>query len=150
MKSNVVSKFTSVIHFVMQFNTVCLWGVIYQHFTSVWLGQSVYQICSKDRTRAGSVGFFNFGWIRFGFQSQVLGFVFFGFGIHISPQCKSILVCENTNTESTRYTLAETPLHSVWSDEHSQVGAQYALPYSQSLNTACVHGWSKDALYTRE
>jgi len=75
-------------------------GVIYQHFTSVWHGQSVYQICSKDRTRAGSVGFFNFGWIRFGFQSQVLGFVFFfGFGIRISPQCKSILVCENTKTE---------------------------------------------------
>jgi len=98
MKSNVVSKFTSVIHFVMQCNTVSL-GVIYQHFTSVWHGQSVYQICSKDRTRAGSVGFFNFGWIWFGFQSQVLGFGFFGFGIRISSQCKSMLVCENSKTE---------------------------------------------------
>jgi len=37
----------------------------------------------------GQFGFFNFGLIRFGFQSQVLRFVFFGFGIRTPPQCKS-------------------------------------------------------------
>ena len=49
----------------------------------------------------GRFGFFNFGSIRFGFQSQVLGFGFLGFGICIPSQCNnSILVCENTKTES--------------------------------------------------
>jgi len=44
------------------------------------------------------------GWFRFfsfDFQSDVLGFVFFFvFGIRRPPQCKNMLVCENTKTES--------------------------------------------------
>jgi len=50
----------------------------------------------------GQFGFFNFGSIRFGFRSQVpvLGFGFFRFGIRIPPQCKSIVVRENTKMES--------------------------------------------------
>ena len=35
--------------------------------------------------RAGLVWIFNFGSIRFGFQSQVLGFGFFDFGIRTPP-----------------------------------------------------------------
>jgi len=45
--------------------------------------------------RAGSVWIFRF---RFGFQSQVLDF-----GIRTPPQCKSILVCENTKMESINF-----------------------------------------------
>ena len=33
----------------------------------------------------GRFGFFNFGSVWFGFQSQVLGFGFFSFGIHTPP-----------------------------------------------------------------
>jgi len=52
----------------------------------------------------GRFGFFKFGSIRFGFQSQVLGFVFFFvFAICTPPQCKSIPVCENTKTESINF-----------------------------------------------
>jgi len=35
----------------------------------------------------GRFRFFNFGTIRFGFQSEVLGFGFFSFGICTPPQC---------------------------------------------------------------
>jgi len=68
-----------------------------------WMDQD--ETCHGDRSRpqphcvrcrAGSVWIFQ---IRFGFQPQVLGFGFFGFGISTPPQCKSIPVCENTNTE---------------------------------------------------
>jgi len=47
----------------------------------------------------GRFGCFNFGLIRFGFQSQVLGFSCYSFGIRTPLRCKSILVCENTKTE---------------------------------------------------
>jgi len=50
--------------------------------------------------RLGRFGFFNFGSHRFGFQSQVLGF---GFVIRTPLQRKSILVRENTKTESTNF-----------------------------------------------
>jgi len=84
----------------------------------------------------GRFGFFKFRSIRFGFQYQVLGFVFFSFSLRTPPQCKSILVCENTKTESinfnTKFQLKHidrprlvwrsysshsvwsTPSHSVW------------------------------------
>jgi len=48
----------------------------------------------------GRFGLFNFSSIRFGFQSQVLGF---GFGIRTPPRSKCILVCENTKMESTYF-----------------------------------------------
>jgi len=50
--------------------------------------------------------------VQFGFQSQVLGF-----GIRTSLQCKSVLVCENTKTESIY--LTETPSHSTCADKRS-------------------------------
>jgi len=41
--------------------------------------------------------------VSFGFQYQVHGFGFFSFGIRTPPQCKSILVCKNTKTESINF-----------------------------------------------
>jgi len=52
-------------------------------------------------TRAGLVWFFNFGSIRFSISSTQLRF--FSFGICTPPQCKRILVCENTKTESINF-----------------------------------------------
>jgi len=46
--------------------------------------------------------FFNFGSIRFGFPSSTR-FRFFGFSIRTPPQCRSILVCANTETESINF-----------------------------------------------
>jgi len=51
----------------------------------------------------GQFGFFNFRSIRFGFQSQVLGFVFFGFVIRTPCNARVILLCENTKTESINF-----------------------------------------------
>jgi len=82
----------------------------YSHFTPLHVfstHESSHLHAMKQWRRSviglGRFGFFNFGSIRFGFQSQVLGFGFFGFGIPPPQQCKSILVCENTKTESINF-----------------------------------------------
>ena len=48
----------------------------------------------------GRFGFFNFGSV---FNLKYSVSFFFGFGVHTPPQCKSILVCENTKTESINF-----------------------------------------------
>jgi len=65
-----------------------------------------YLLCDERGTeiaRVGSVWIFNFGSIWFGFQSQVISFGFFGFDIRTPPQCKSILVYENSKAESINF-----------------------------------------------
>ena len=62
---------------------------------------STPHIIAVNTCRAGLVWIFQ---LRFDFQSQVLSFsFFFSFGIHTSPHRRSILVCENTKTESTYF-----------------------------------------------
>jgi len=60
-------------------------------------------VCPMLRVGLDRFGFFNFGSIRFSFQSQVLSFVFFDSAIRTPPQCKSIPMCENTKTESINF-----------------------------------------------
>jgi len=67
--------------------------------------------------RVGSVSIFQ---LRFGFQSQVLGFVFIWFLYsHITAMQEYPAV---KTLRRSRYTSMLTPQHSVWSDEWSQVG----------------------------
>jgi len=72
-------------------------------------------------TGAGSVLIFQlrFSSVQFSISSTRFRF-FSGFGIRTSQQYKSILVSENTRS---RYTSTETPSHSAWSDQQSQMGA---------------------------
>jgi len=70
-----------------------------EHTDRETLGHDIY--CTSIAS-TGKINY-NFGLIRFGFQSQVLGFGFFSFGILTPPQCKSILVCENTKMESINF-----------------------------------------------
>jgi len=69
---------------------------IYPH--EIWLDQNCAIFKMLVKTRAGQFGFLNFGLIRFFFESQV-----FGFSICTPPQRRSILVCENTKTESIHF-----------------------------------------------
>jgi len=64
--------------------------------------------CSVLRT--ASVWIFQLWFSLVWFSISSTQFHFFGFSIRISPQCKSILVCENTKTESTYFD--GTPSHS--------------------------------------
>jgi len=61
-------------------------------------------VCVKTaepvESRAGSVWIFKF---RFDSISSTQFRFFFGFGIHTPLQCNSILVCENTKTESIKF-----------------------------------------------
>jgi len=51
----------------------------------------------------GRFGCFNFGSFGSVFNLKYSVLVFFGFGIRTPLQCKSILVCENTKTESVNF-----------------------------------------------
>ena len=81
-------------------------------------------------------GFFTFGSIRFGFRFQVLGFVFFGFGIRTPPQCMSILVCENTKTDC-RYTAMESFQRSLSTDHAECEVVILHTRCGQLLQTQC-------------
>ena len=90
----------------------------------------------------GRFGFFKFGSIRFRFQSQVLGFGFFGFRICTPPQCKSIPLCENTNTESTNF---DKKFHLKHTDRPRWVWRSYSSHYyvmnsSQFVMASFVYG----------
>ena len=58
---------------------------------------------SSVAARAGSVWIFKFRFDSIRFSISSTQFRFFGFDIPTPPQCKSILVCENTKTESINF-----------------------------------------------
>jgi len=95
-------NFTSCV-FQREFNCCCVFSCFVAFMTQYrHTLLTVHAVPPMSTVGLGRFGFFKFGSTRFVFQSQVLGFVFFGFSICTPPQCKSILVCENTKTESTK------------------------------------------------
>ena len=67
--------------------------------TTVWVLRLWHKGCDIH-SRAGLVWIFQLQFDSVHFSISSTWFHFFGFGICTSSQCKSILVCENTKTDS--------------------------------------------------